>query len=284
MRHRRGRGATSPPMIWPCPVMVSEERAVGGERRVEPSPEGPWDEAHTCHSEERSDEESPEGPWDAPRARLWCSRGILRLAPEDLRSLRMTGNLDVPLSPRGPVSSHAAPTGAGRNVAPSDMALSCHGERGARRPRRATSRTIPRRPVGRGAHVSFRGAKRRGVPRRPVGRLPSTTLVLSGDSSTRSGGPPLAQNDRWSGEAAAFPWLQVSTRDTAPRGLRILTRTARRHVIDSEATLRPSAGRLTLVAAAAAGRRRCRGRRRWRGRRRCWSPPLPPGAVAASRC
>jgi len=79
-------------MTHPCSVMVSEERAVRGERRVEPS---------------------PDGPWDASQPRLWCSRGILRLAPEDLRSLRMTGNLDVPLSPRGPVSSHETPPRSG---------------------------------------------------------------------------------------------------------------------------------------------------------------------------
>ncbi len=96
-------------MTHPCSVMVSEERAVRGERRVEPSPEGPWDEAHTCHSEERSDEESPDGPRDASQPRLWCSRGILRLAPADLRSLRMTGNVDGPPSLDGSVSPHVAP-------------------------------------------------------------------------------------------------------------------------------------------------------------------------------
>ncbi len=165
-----GPGVGMLPMTHPCSVMVSEERAVRGEGRVEPSPEGPWSlpsttlvlgdsstrsggptglrmtvdlsgppslngsvsshaappgpavgmlpMTHPCAvmvSEElavRGEgrvEPSPEGPWDASHPRLWCSRGILRLAPADLRSLRMTGNLEVPLSPRGPVSSHETP-------------------------------------------------------------------------------------------------------------------------------------------------------------------------------
>jgi len=76
------------PMARPCSVMVSEELAVRGERRVEPS---------------------PEGPWDASQPRLRCSRGILRLAPADLRSLRMTLRRVGPPSLNGSVSRHAAP-------------------------------------------------------------------------------------------------------------------------------------------------------------------------------
>jgi hypothetical protein len=94
-QRQRSEPSRALPMTHPCAVMVSEERAVRGEGRVEPS---------------------PEGPWDASQPRLWCSRGILRLAPADRPSLRMTWSRCTPPSLKGSVSCHAAPPGPGAGM------------------------------------------------------------------------------------------------------------------------------------------------------------------------
>jgi len=65
----------------------------------------------SCWATSRSGrvEPSPEGLWDASQPRLWFSRGILRLAPADLRSLRMTLRRVGQPSLNGSVSCHVTP-------------------------------------------------------------------------------------------------------------------------------------------------------------------------------